>query len=682
MTVRGVLGAALALGLLCPVSACRDAGPGASPADAEASGSSDSATVPPLDAPWALPAPTVVPLAEALPRRTVAPMPPHRLADGLTPPTNRWFSGLVFGDEPQPVFPLPLAFTLGPRGFGFGLPQVVTSAAAVVGSHQEDLSVRIEGVADQVVTAYDDASVTVSGRDQDEQETGRTVVAEGSPFVSHVAVRAERLTTSVSWSGDDDGWTAVTPTGTWGLAVRGGRVAGRAIDLDEGGSATFFPVPRGQDAATLARFAAPLTATATTYSVGQDEVTTSLSYSGTDAGTDTAFVVLPSQAAGLSEEVTCDLGTFPSVYGELALCRGPALTWSVPRRPATAGLDLSRLDAADRAELAEQVAADVAASEPAPEDTYYGGKWLYRQAQLLDIASQVGATQAQEAARRALTTTLQRWAEPAGCEERTTQCFVHDPAWRGVVGLAPAFGSEEFNDHHFHYGYFLYAAGVLAAHDPSVVARLRPVLDLLAADIAGGEDTGLTPRLRVFDVYAGHSWASGTAPFADGNNQESSSEAVTAWAGLALWADATGDDALATQAAWLLSSEAASARAYWTQPDLPTGFEHQVFGISWGGKRDYATWFSPEPSAILGIQLIPMSPSSGYLAGDPARIRAAVAEVDGFEGPLSDYVLMYSALAGDAEADAALSAARVRPDQAIDDAVSRTYLMAFAMSRR
>ena len=162
---------------------------------------------------------------------------------------------------------------------------------------------------------------------------------------------------------------------------------------------------------------------------------------------------------------------------------------------------------------------------------------------------------------------------PAGCADGAVQCFVYDPQWRGVVGLAPSFGSDQFNDHHFHYGYFLYAAGVLAAHDPSVVTTLRPVMDLLAADIAGGSDTGVTPRLRVYDVYAGHSWAAGASQFADGNNQESSSEAVTAWAGLSLWAHATHDTDLARESAWLLSSEAAAARAYWTEPQVPAGFE-------------------------------------------------------------------------------------------------------------
>ena len=674
MTSRRARSVSLVLGLVLAAGACRGGEPEVTGEQPDAGTRSESSDAPP---------PVrgeLAALAELLPQRTTAPMPATRLADGLTPPTNRWFSGIVFGDEPQPVFPLPLAFTLGSDGFGFGLPQVVTSAANIVGSHQEDVTVVIDGVEDQVVSAYDDASFTVSSLDGSGEELGRTVVAEGSPFVSHAAERATRLATSVTWTDQDGVWTAETPTGVYGLVVDDGAVDGDGVTLEAGGSVTFFPVPDGQEATALAELAAPTSGTTATYEVGDDEVTTSLSYGAEE----TAFVVMPAQAEALSDEVTCDLGAFPSVHGELPVCRGSALTWSVPRHVAAAGLDLSGLGPDERSELAEQVAKDVAASPSAPEDTYFGGKWLYRQAQLLDIAAQVGATEAEEAARTALVTALERWADPAACTERSTQCFVYDPEWRGVVGQTPSFGSDEFNDHHFHHGYFLYAAGVLAAHDPSVTERLRPVMDLLVADIAGSSDTGVTPRLRVYDVYAGHSWASGTSPFADGNNQESSSEAVTAWAGLALWADATGDDALAAQAAWLLSSEAASARAYWTEPDRPDGFEHQVFGIVWGGKRDYATWFSPEPSAILGIQLIPMSPSSDYLAGDPSRIRAAVEEVGdarSLTGPLSDYVLLYSALAGDAEAQDAVLAAREWPDDAIDDALSRSYLLAFTMSR-
>ena len=631
-----------------------------------------------------LPQTVVGPLAEALPRRTVAAMPTTRLADGLTPPTNRWFSGLVFGDEPQPVQPLPLTFTGANSGFGFGLPQVVVSAASVVGSNQQDVQVTLAEATEQVVSAYDDASFTLSHREAGGAELGRTTVARGSLAVSHLAVRDERLTTSLSWSGSGEVWSATAPTGTYGLVVRDGTVDGRRIALDAGGSATFFPVPAGKSAADLARFVAPVDGTRTAYEVGEQRVATSLTYTSGRETSGTPFVLLPVQAAGASDGVTCDLGSFPSVYGDLPVCRGESLAWEVPRQQAVAGLDLSGLSSRERAELARQVADDVDSLPASPPDTYYGGKWLFRTAQLLDVAAQVGAEEAERTAQERLTAALVQWTEPAGCDERASQCFVADPRWKGIVGLEPAYGSEEFNDHHFHYGYFLHAAGVLARHDPAVSERLRPVLDLLAADVAGGADTEVTPRLRAFDVYAGHSWASGTAPFADGNNQESSSEAVNAWAGLRLWAEATGDDALAAHAAWLHSAEAASARAYWTEPSTPDGFAHRVFGINWGGKRDHATWFSPAESAILGIQLIPMGPSTGHLDGDPDRIAANVAEVGEVEqltGPLSDYVLLYSALAGPAAARTALTAARAWPEQEIDDGLSRTYLLAFALAQ-
>ena len=304
----------------------------------------------------------------------------------------------------------------------------------------------------------------------------------------------------------------------------------------------------------------------------------------------------------------------------------------------------------------------------------------YRTAQLLSIASQVGAADAaREAQQQRFTDLMRRWTQIDGCAARNAFCFGFDPDWKGIVGQTPAFGSELFNDHHFHYGYFLYAAGVLAAHDPSVIEDLRPVMTLLAADIAGSADTGITPQWRPYDAYASHSWAAGTSEFADGNNQESSSEAVTAWAGLQLWAQAAKDPALEREAAWLLGSEAHAATTYWTNLDTTNpvydGFEHGVMGINWGGKRDYATWFSAEPSAILGIQLIPMSPSSGYLAGDPDRIRTNVQE--GGSGPLADYALMYAGLAGPEDARTALEQARDLKDDGIDQGNSRSYMLAY-----
>ncbi|MET1060670.1 MAG: glycosyl hydrolase [Nocardioides sp.] len=678
MTARAAVAALLGVLVLagCSSPATESSGPDSAGATAAGEGGAP------------LPRSMVAPLVDAQTRRTNAELPARRLAPGLLPPTNRWYSGLVFGDQPQPVFPLPLAFSIDTRSFGFGLPQVVTSADAIVGSHQRDVSVTVGGAVRQRVSAYDDVSVTLEARDAAGVTLGRTTIAEGSPYVTYRAARGEVLRTSVAFAGSGATRTARTPAGTYAVRLVGATVSGRRITLAKGGSAVFFPVPAGRSPAGLARRAVPVTGSATTWSVAADTVTTAVRYR-TAGGARTAYGVLPHQRGTLTGGSSCTLGSFPTVLGELTLCEGHGPTWTAPRQDARAGLDLSALGDGERDEIATQVRADVAASGDLPADSYFGGKALYRLSQLVALADEVGADDAAADAAAALTEALRTWTQPQGCARRVERCFVYDPEWKGVVGEVPAFGSETFNDHHFHYGYFLYAAGVLAQRDPSVVKALRPVMTLLAADVAGGSNTGLTPRLRVFDSWASHSWASGTSPFADGNNQESSSEAVNAWAGLRLWADAAGDDMLARQATWLMSSEAAAARAYWTDFDtgdaVYDGFAHGVVGIGWGGKRDHATWFSAEPTAVLGIQAIPMSPSSGYLGGDEDRVLANVAEAtrgSGYAGPLGDYVLMYSALGGCDAARDALTEARTLPDDAIDDGNSRSYLLAFLATRQ
>lgn len=645
--------------------------------DAASPASSDDAVPPSGQA--ALPAEEVNPLVEQISPLGLAAVPPMRLAEGLTPPTNRWFSGLVFGSEPQPVFPLPLAFILSDSSFGAGLPRIVTSADGIVGSHQADVTVDVADARSSVVAAYDVASVTIEHRDADGAALGRTTVVQGSPFVTHVAQATETLQLSSSFSGSGDVVRAETAGGEWGMRLDGATVEGDTLTLDKGEAIVLFPVPEGHRAEELGDLAAPVTGSSASFSVDEDTVSSELAYE-TDAE-ESVYGVLPHQESAIGDG--CRLGTLPTVYGTMTLCALDRLSWTAPRRDASAELDLSGLGDADRRELAEQVTADVDALPDPPADTYFGGKWAYRTAQLMSIARQVDASAAATEAQRRLEEVLRRWTEVEGCRQRDAFCFGYDADWKGVVGQVPAFGSEQFNDHHFHYGYFLYAAGVLATEKPAVADDLRPVITLLAADIASGSDTGPFPQWRAFDVYASHSWASGTSDFADGNNQESSSEAVNAWAGLLLWARATGDEDLVRQATWMMSSEAQAARTYWTDFDrsqpVYDGFEHGVVGINWGGKRDYATWFSAEPSAILGIQLIPMSPSSGYLAGDPERILSQVDEISG--GPLADYALLYAGLAGRTSARTALDQARQLPAGDIDQGNSRSYLLAFLMSR-
>jgi endoglucanase Acf2 len=363
------------------------------------------------------------------------------------------------------------------------------------------------------------------------------------------------------------------------------------------------------------------------------------------------------------------------------------LETSVPALRPDATLDLSGIGRSARAQVREQAVADVAqvtaGDSPPPDDTYFGGKDVYRLAQLTQVAHAAGAEQAARRVRERAVSELDDWLSGStGCTASSTRCFTYDTAYRGVVGRTASFGSDEFNDHHFHYGYFLAAAALLGEGHPGLLERWRPTLTALAEDVASPAANAQLPALRAFDPYAGHSWAAGRSIFADGNNQESSAEAVNAWNGLALWAEADGNRALARQATWQLSLEAATARAYWLQPrDLPAGYGHPFVSLNWGGKREWATWFSAEPSAILGIQLLPMPPVLAQGAVDEQRVRANVADATagGFRTTFGDYLTMYLALA---EPRRALEIGRRLPDSAIDDGDSRSYLLAWLLSAR
>ena len=627
--------------------------------------------------------------AESVVQQTPKPLQADRLAQGLVPPTNRWFSSLALGPEALPVFAVPLSFTEQKTGFGFGVPKVVTSDKAIIGGAVSDVTVTVPGVQSTIVSAYDDLTVTLEQRGSDGKVLGHTVLAQGSPAVTFTATDALDLGQNVSFAAGEP--PTVTVAGrTYGLLLDKATASGTGIAVEAGGTVTWFAVPDGGSAATMASAVAPVTAGRVGYAVGSGSATTTLTYSHEGGGGgDGVVTAMPHQKAGLAAGTTCDLGTFPSVYGTLSVCRGDSLRWSAPVRPVTTQLDLGRLGDADKATLADQVRKDVAETKAFPADTYFGGKALYRSAQLYQLATQLGLEDVAAALKAKLVEQLDQWTDPQGCAKRPAFCFVYDRQGKGMIGLTPSFGSDEYNDHHFHYGYFLYTAGLLAGSDPALATKWQPVMDLVAADIASTGTKGLFPDRRAFDAYNAHSWASGTAPFGDGNNQESTSEAVTAWTGLSIWAAATKNEPLQAEATWMLAGEQSTALLYGVRLDkaekVYQGFGHQVVSLSWGGKRDYATWFSPSPAAMLAILLLPASPSSAaYLAGDPDLIRAQVAEATagaGYAQQFGDYLLMYAGLAGEEDRETALTEASSLDAKWVDDGNSRSYLLAWLMAR-
>lgn len=190
------------------------------------------------------------------------------------------------------------------------------------------------------------------------------------------------------------------------------------------------------------------------------------------------------------------------------------------------------------------------------------------------------------------------------------------------------FGNGLYNDHHFHYGYFVYALAIIFANDPHFAAAYADkALQLVREYACSNHSDPYFPRSRCKDWWDFHSWANGLTPFGDGKNQESTSEAVFAYYGVMLLGLSLGDRGLANWGRVLMQTEIHAAQRYWQirytgeQRDLedsgsvyPPPFSHNLcVGVLWGSKADYRTWFGANTEFIFGIQQIPVSPISEAL---------------------------------------------------------------------
>jgi endo-1,3(4)-beta-glucanase len=616
-------------------------------------------------------------------QKNVAKIAPTRLADGLVPPTNRWFSGLVFGDQPLAVFPMPLSVAETDTGFALGLPTVTATEKTIMGGANPQIQVPL-GAAKMQVTAYDTLSVTSTYSDASGNALGSVKLVQGSPFVTYTAAADQTIAVEPVFKAGttSDSFTTTVDGHEYGLVVGNGATVGAdgKVALKSGSTMTVYGAPTGSDAASLAKAAAdPIVSTSVDHSVDGDTVKTTLNYV-TASGGDTVVAPMAGQTVDGGSKAT---GTYASIYGTMDLYTGSSVTTTAPVAEPSDELNLSNLSDDDKTALIAQIKTDAASIDFAASatDTYFGGKMLYRAANLMTLAEQLGVTDVATTLRTGLTAELDKWFDPKGCETNATKCFVYDDTIKSVIGLEASFGSDEMNDHHFHYGYFLYAAAVVAKNDTALADKWAPVADLLVADIASSDATADFPQYRNFDPYSGHAWASGTSPFADGNNQESSSESVNAWNGLAMWEKLRGNTDLYNQAVWMMSTEANSAKLYWTNTDTSEfpAFTHKMVALNWGGKRDWATWFSADTSAMLGIQLIPMGSYSTYLAGDADRIKANLAEAaaGGYGVQFGEYMVQYLALADPAAAREQLANLPAE----IDNGTTKSYVMAFVFSQ-
>lgn len=222
--------------------------------------------------------------------------------------------------------------------------------------------------------------------------------------------------------------------------------------------------------------------------------------------------------------------------------------------------------------------------------------------------------------------------------------LVYDTVWNGVVSSGSYitgdsmqdFGNTYYNDHHFHYSYFIYTAAVIAYLDPSWLALNKDWVNTLVRDAANpSTQDNMFPFSRNFDWYHGHSFAAGLFELADGKDEESSSEDAFFAYAMKMWGHVIGDASMEARGNLMLSILARTLDSYFLlssdNKNQPANFiGNKVTGIVrfspplpsphlnladrstqlFENKIDHTTYFGANPEYIQGIHMIPLNPST------------------------------------------------------------------------
>ncbi len=267
-------------------------------------------------------------------------------------------------------------------------------------------------------------------------------------------------------------------------------------------------------------------------------------------------------------------------------------------------------------------------------DTYWGGKSLTQFGDYMTIAADLGSDNL-DALKASLTVALADWFTYDGLE--TEYYFARYDGYKALVGFNESYGSSQFTDNHFHYGYFTRAAALLGLQDPQFLTNYGAMVTLIAKQYANWDRTDTNfPFMRTFDLWHGHSYAGGLSA-GNGNNQESSSESMQSWCGLFLLGQALGNTDMSAAGAMGYAIERLAIKEYWldyhgnpaaTNPvlgdggTLPVEYGHELAGIVFDSGPAYATFFSGDPGWMYGIQWLPIQPGLAYLGEDTAFAKA------------------------------------------------------------
>jgi endoglucanase Acf2 len=567
-------------------------------------------------------------------------------------PTNQWYSTLVFNEKPEVIYAQPLTVKATPAGFELALP-----SKEVVPTERRDVEIRyphrdpiviapvaFEAGPAKLSKSSDWAIDIAMARDADQFTA---TVAHGSPYVSFtlsrgdVRVKVPAGSERVAGAADPrvlalrvktTNYAVFGPTGVKWESPTAGEWIGRLPAGSGYVSAAALPDDRADTLALFVRHA---------YAFIQD---TRVDWRYVQAASQVETTFTATARAMEGDETRPLLGLYPhhwlnnasvegklgpafdSVRGKIRLLPAAQFKMNSPYAgfvPYWPGVkDSPKLaDLKDMLDKEKRTARRLMLQEG--KGAYWQGKGLQRTMVLMNIAEQQGDIAGRDELLAMMKKRVQEWF--TGESDRG---YFHLDKSLGAVASYPDefFTVEQINDHHFTYGYWIRVMAEIALRDPAWASSQQwgGMVDLLVADIATTERGRADfPFLRNFDPYEGHSWASGIGIGAYGNNQESSSEAINAWAGLILWAELSGNTALRDAGVYLYATESQAIDHYWFDIHgvvFPPEYKNVEVSQLFGGQMVHNTWWTDEPRQIKGINLLPLTSASMYLARDPKFI--------------------------------------------------------------
>jgi len=592
--------------------------------------------------------------------------------NGATP-TNQWWSSLCWEPHSQNLFAHPLTLKCLPEGLTVSYPasEIAGKSGNILGAgmpEKGDLLISHSGITaspSTLVGKHSDWFITTEFR----QKTSilQTSFGHGSPFVFCIhhggKPQIHFRQKPVIWSGSPSSNTLGLTIGNhhYGLfgAINSSWSGTDSLTFTNETSEKYSSIALLPDntSGTLELFASyahnHITNTSVIYtnSDGAQKNTylfETHKYEGSRNGT--LFALYPHQWKYSKSPLT--KYRYQSPRGVMKLASGSKFETVVPIQGLLPMLPKEGIP--DQKRMLAYLKKEAAIPPPEFKDTYWEGKHLGKLATLSGIAEVLEETQLQQTFLSQLKSRLENWFVASPNEN--SPLFYYNTDWGTLIGNKPSYGSDfQLNDHHFHYGYFIRAAAEIARNDAVWAKRWAPMVELLIRDIASTDrHDPLFPYIRCFDMYAGHSWASGNALFADGNNQESSSESLNAWYALILWGEATGNTALRDTGIFLFNTERTAVEEYWfdvSETNFPKDFPHVALGMVWGGKGAFATWFSGEIDCIHGINWLPFTPASIYMGRFPEYVAKNHARIiktrkggTDYQTGWGDLVVMFNAL--------------------------------------